>query len=55
MKKPEYQLKSVDDLRVRGEGLLSITLKYLYCQEYSSLNAQVNSLWWNTFLLKFAY
>ena len=42
MKKIEYQLNSVYDLRVRGVVLFSITLKHLHWQEYSSLDFQVD-------------
>ena len=41
MRKLEYQLNSVDDLRVRGEVHFSITLKNLHWHEYSSLDFQV--------------
>ena len=38
MKKLEYQLNSVYDLRVREEVPFSITLKKLHWQEYFSLD-----------------
>ena len=42
MKKLEYELNSLYDLRVRGEVPFTITLKNLHWQEYSSLDFQVN-------------
>ena len=40
MKKSEYQLNSVYDLRIRGKVSFSITLKNLRRQVYFSLNIQ---------------
>ena len=42
MKKLEYQLSSLYDLRVHGEVPFSIILKNLYWQEYSLLDFQEN-------------
>ena len=42
MKKLEYELNFVYDLRVCEEVPFTITLKNLHCQEYSSLDFQVN-------------
>ena len=42
MKKLEYQLNIVYDLRVRGEVPFTITFKDLHWEEYSFLNFQVN-------------
>ena len=40
MKKSQYQLNSVFDLRILGEVPFSINLKNLRWQEHSSLNFQ---------------
>ena len=42
MKKLEYELNFVYDLRVCEEVPFTITLKNLHWQEYSSLDFQVN-------------